>query len=441
MNPAEQSMPRTPPADPNGLPLRVARLALLLCVAVSAVAPVHVVADGLSVQELLEYKTIKSHSRRFSAVARDGKQGLDVLKWTESIAGKLHRMTQLDWPARPWWSLTLSIRNVTGPESNRVYTVQSFDYGRLSQRLVINNYLAADVRETEEKLCHLLLNASVVRAQLGAGDGGLSPDRLRDLRDSRQLHVAPTWLARGLSQNLHWRVRAANGRTATVRQARGELPGLGAFLSDREGRSARSDPVMCGLAVGWLLSLPYERRAFPLLVRRLAAGRGLSAGWIATAVAGGASVDDLDGAWEAWVDRQKRTVYEPGKTADHDLQLLDAALLLSAGASGIPLENMPAGKLRPRDVIAYRGAPWVPAFTARKTAELQVLAVARGPELAEVVNHYCRFLAALKKEAEEQELRRMLDVAEAAHAALRLQVADGTIDSAGMRREQDTDRE
>jgi hypothetical protein len=433
MNPAEQKLSPTDRADCAAWAPCLTRLGLLLHFALLAVAPSSASADELSVQELLEYKTIRSRSRRFVAVAREGKQGLDLVKWTESVTGKLQRMTELKWPAVPWWSLTLSIRNMSGPESNRVFTIQGFDHGRFSQRLIINDYLSADVRETEEKLCHLLMNAAVVRAQLGTGDGALSPEGLRALRDSRQLHVAPVWLARGLSQNLHWRVRAANSRIAVARHARGDLPDLAEFFSEPEGQVAQSDPVMCGLAVGWLLSLPYERRVFPLLVQRLAEGDGISTGWLAAHVLGSAPNGNLDVAWETWLDRQKRTVYQPGETADHDLQLLVAALLLSAGRSGIPSENMPAGKLSMRGMIAYRNAPWIAAFVARKIAELRVLAVARGPELAQVVDHYCRFLAALRGGSGKQELQRMLGVAEAEQAALRLQLADGTADSGSGR--------
>jgi len=397
-----------------------------------------------STENLLDYKTIRSHSRRFVAVATDGKQGLDVVKWTESVADRLERMTELRWPATSWWSFSVSVRNETGPDSNLVYTAQSFEHGRFKQRLVINNYQAADVRETEEKLCRLLLNAAVVRAQLGTSDGALSGAGLRALRESRQLHVAPEWLARGLSQNLHWRVRAANSRTAVGRRMHGKLPDLGTFLSAPSTGSCKSaDPVMCGLAVGWLLSLPHERHAFPLLVRHLAEGHAVSPEWVAVTIAGCASADELGGVWDAWIDRQRRTVYKPGETVDHDLRLLDAELLLSAGASGIPLQNMPAGKLGLREMIAYRNAPWIAAFAARKSAELRVLAVARGPELAEVVDHYCRFLMALKNGRTEQELVPMLGIAEGAHDTLARQVAaerHGNREGDGLR-PQDTGRE
>ena len=394
---------------------------LALAVAMGAVP---VLADEPPTADLLDFKTIRSRSRRFVAVSRDAKQGLDVIKWTETVADKVERMTGLRWSAKPWWSLNVSIRNETGAASNRVYTTQSFEHGHFAQRLVVNNYQAADVRDTEEKLCRLLFNAAVVRAQVGTEEGGVSHTALRSLRESGQLHVAPAWLARGLSQNLHRSTRSTNSRIAVERRAGGELPALGAFLGARPERTAPlpDDPAVCGLVVGWLISLPSERRVFPLFVERLAAGRTISPEWVAGTVARCASAAELETIWDAWVDRQKRTVYDPGETAYYDLRMLDVELLLSAGASGIPLENMPRGEIRPREMVEYRNAPWISAFAVRKSAELRVLAVARSPEFVQVVEHYCRFLAALKNRRGEQELKRALDVAEAAYEALRRQV-------------------
>ena len=64
------------------------------------------------------------------------------------------------------------------------------------------------------------------------------------------------------------------------------------------------------------------------------------------------------------------------------------------------------------ELIESRGEPWLQDVARLKGLKLRQLGVGRGEEVAEVVDRYCKFLAAVARGGKESDLRERLDEAE-----------------------------
>jgi hypothetical protein len=302
------------------------------------------------------------------------------------------------------------------PET-RVYGSQDVVRGRLVQRLVVRGYSETDSTEIRDVLCRLLLDGFAVRASsadaVGIGRTDVS---------------VPDWLVVGIAENLDPASRAENSRTVLLRWRQGGLAPLADLLWPRSGGSGTTAGLpgrmgagdrdlyrsVCGVFVSWLLDRPEKEPVLVRLFERVGTGGTISPAWMAEQILGSRDPRELDEAWDRWVLRQKRIIYDPRSAARLGLELLREELLICRRDFDIRSASDPYEMISFRELIAERDAPGISNVCRRKSLRLQVLAVGRGRKFADVIGLYCRFLETLPKDAAPGHLHALLDDADRA---------------------------
>ena len=373
--------------------------------------------------------TITSPGGHFSVTGMDRVGAMWLAHWADKTLSRTSQFLGFELEG-PDGLIHISLREAGEQAPGTVMAAQGVVGGRLAQRLVIVDMESAPREAAEEALCALLLGRHVLALWL-KGQGGVSGAAEAEER----LRATPPWLATGVAQNLHPQIRARNSRAVLDRWQRGELPSLAALLSNvgddaaaepREraravrvvgagGTGAGLDVATAGMLVGWLAAEPGSELRSKAMLARLAEGGDVSRGWLATVVPGCDTAGDLDDRWDAWILRQKRTIYQPGVTTPDALQWLESELLLYRGESGIPLTLAAdvTSRVGLGDLIEARGSEWVRTVARNKSARLRLLSVGRGRALKATVDAYCRYFDALVQGGgSDARLRRLLEAAE-----------------------------
>jgi hypothetical protein len=134
---------------------------------------------------------------------------------------------------------------------------------------------------------------------------------------------------------------------------------------------------------------------------------------------------DLDEAWDRWILRQKRMVYEPGRVTTNTTIHLRDQLVLYPGMSGVPLEKDVHLRIELRDLITRQDEPWIPTAAKSKATSLKILAAGRGEAFKAVVGSFCRFFDALTDRAKPRTLADLLTAAERRLDALEREITAG----------------
>lgn len=376
---------------------------LAVCLAVGS-APAQT-SPRETVERVVDVSVSRSSSGRFLVFGKVSIDRFAITRWAEDLTERLERTTGLTVPLSPSDPVQISIR-----ESEREEGYAMIEPHGTGPVLVILNHPKVHAEQAQEVFCRLML-------------GFCLQTRTKE-RDRPGGGEIPWWLSEGVSQNLFGGLRARNSAEVSAAWQEARLPPLREIIRKRDpdlGRN-RDDLLFIALSgslMGWLLSGSEPSQGIEPLFAALAAGRDVTPATLAEAAPQCASLNQLDAQWDRWLLRQRRFVFDPGKSTSLSLDQLKAQILLYPGTSGIPfVEN----RLRRRDfrgLLDVRDAPWFSAFVQAKRQSLRVLAVGRGAEFGSVVDLYCRFLDALEDpEQQEDTLREMLADAETALKSL-----------------------
>jgi hypothetical protein len=340
-------------------------------------------ADPLPVPTVLG-----SASRRFAVEGGERSAQSDLLEWAEVTADRFERLTgrAVDLPGNVPIRLQLAEPgSARGVDADRTRILD-----RPVLRLRVRPGMPPDAFAMDEALCRILICSRVW--PLAPGDP----------------KAVPAWLAAGMAGNLLPARKAANSREAYTRWRAGALPSPAVLLRAPAGRPDRAGS---GLLIGWLLDRPASDERLALLFSAIGSQDGMTPRVLAQAAIGRPDLSGLDSEWDAWMLRQRRMVYEPGRTSAWDVEMLEGELLLYPGSFGIP-RGRQTGPLAVRDLLEHRDAAWLPVTVFSKVRSLRLIAVGRGPDLAAAVEGYVRVLEALESGADDAELARLLTDAE-----------------------------
>lgn len=369
-------------------------LAALLCAGRAAAA-------SLTLPDGRQLNLTRSPVGRHTVVGTNALENLDLARWADLVDEKLTRLTGLDLPPPAMTSVRIAIRAGAPPAVITHPPGQGADARQRHLELV--NYAEAPIEAVGCALVALRLDAQ-------AGAAG----------------AWPAWLVRGLWRNLDPDRRAADADWLLDQWRSGRVPPLRAFLTAPDGTlTGATAAAQAALTTAWLLSGPERGARLTGFLSDLASAtnRTDAADRLAARLGVEAAPAALEEAWDRWMARQSRMVRQPGRVAALDLERLRTALLLSPGASGIPLVLKGEPPRQVRDLIAHRRASWAPAAASAKRAELALLAVGRGPAFAAVTDAYAAFLAAMAARARTGRLTALLAAAEQAQTELERNLA------------------
>lgn len=347
----------------------------------------------------------RSASGCVTVIGTDSVQCYAVMRWAERTSEKLVRTLGVDLPYTRRSALVVALRDDDGEGHRAVLTPGSAVAAR--RRLAIYDADAVDMDLAREALCRLVAGELVRVRTAAPGEAGGAPPE------------APAWLSRGLSLYLHsGRRPECRDRLMAQWQAGGGV-GVADILAGAAADEDRLTPAVHAMFVDWLLSMPDRAVRMDALLSRLGARQPVDAAWLASIVPGIETASAVEERWAEWVAQRRYVIYEPGVITAQSAALLDSALLLVRGDSGIPLaETIANGALAWEELVDLRREPWIGDFALQKEADLRLLAVGRGPEFNAVIEAYAVFLKGLRRRASERRLRALLDRARAARARL-----------------------
>jgi len=380
-------------------------LLVVLCVAVRLPAQDDSNAIRQKVLERLQRTGVqRSACGRFVVLGRNRLENTKLLGWAQEFTGKFERATGIKMPSDRW-RLRILIENAGIDELPAVTLSTRHTEGWTTQQLNIRHSYQLEMGEAAERLTWLLLQASVLHG-VGKENPLVRPRRPEDVV------AVPHWLSRGLAHSFYADLRARDSDEGVDRWERGKLPALAGFLRVADRYRKAADSPMSGLVVGWMLSQRGSRADLRRLLARLGERRTCPPEWLLTLFGSCRSVMDLESAWDGWILAQRRVVHQPGVATLRVVRELARERLLYGGDSGIPSKGCIGYRTTMRELIDSRGEPWLRDVARLKSGKLRLLGVGRGKEVAEIVDQYCTFLAAVARGGKEKDLREQLDAAE-----------------------------
>ncbi len=233
-------------------------------------------------------------------------------------------------------------------------------------------------------------------------------DRHRAPEATGEPDEIPRWLAFGAL-----RARSADGAHDDIRSvlelwSEKQLPAFPGFVEDLKIVSYQ-DAVLAGFLAAWVK----EKKAFPAILERLAAGEAWETPAFIAQLTGERESPAAERVFKERLVRLSRAVLSPGRASAWDLKNFRAQLVLdlgdleSASTNGVSTCTFREAIGRVADEPAVRQA------AVRKMRELPLYAVRRGEGLAAVSEAYSRFLVMLSRGASAEKLGPLLDAAEA----------------------------
>ena len=380
-------------------------LLVVLCVAVRLPAQDDSGAIRQKVLERLQRTGVqRSACGRFVVLGQNRLENAKLLGWAQEFTGKFERATGIKMPSNRW-RLRILIEDAGVDELPAVTASTRHTEGWTTQQLNVRHSYQLEMGEAAERLTRLLLQASVLH-----GAGKENPI-VRPLRPE-DVAAVPHWLSRGLAHSFYADLRARDSDEGVDRWERGKLPPLAGFLRVATRYRRAADSPMSGLMVGWMLSQRGSRADLRRLLARLGEHRTCPPEWLLMLFGNCRSVMDLESAWDGWILAQRRVVHQPGVVTLRVVRELERERLLYGGDSGIPFKGRLGYRTTMHELIESRGEPWLQDVARLKGLKLRQLGVGRGEEVAEVVDRYCKFLAAVARGGKESDLRERLDEAE-----------------------------
>lgn len=379
----------------------------------------------------------RSRCGRFYVSGGDNALKLVMLKWLERTTEQVTGLVGLDMPfdRRSLWVV---LREESNSRTGRVSISSTIMNADLVQRITITNHELADARDARDALCRLLLEAYVLE-HLRSDETRTGERRWRL---PSQAPSIPRWLWQGLSLNLFSSERQRISGAVLDLWQKGRIPSLADTLAgpartaDASSAEATSEEreAACGTLVAWFADQQDRGRRFAAVFQRVAASQPLDTEWMAKIIPGCASPADLEQAWDTWLLKQRRIVYEPGTLSKSMMEQLDAALLLYPGFSGIRWSEGAPDTLTMRGMITMPPGEGRAAVALARADALRSLSLGRSDRLRGVTDAYCAFLHAVAENRPRKEIEELLDEAEALHATLREDVRSDNLRDEGERR-------
>lgn len=377
---------------------------------------------------------LRSHSGRFRITGTNSAENLELLKWAEEISRRIERTTGLKMTFGPEREFHILVDQRAATNSVRVDIIQDAAPRRFYQSLLIGDYIAADPAAANEALCRLFLNGYVfacpvtnliasasVNSPEAASVTNPPPPALPAWKDP-----VPAWLSEGLAQHVFQERRDAGAEIALAQWRQGRIGTLSGFLRAEPDRTNATFRAVSCMFIGWLQSQPDKADVFKALFLRMAERQPLTPEWLATVIPSSKSLADFEVKWENWLISQWRVVHKPGKVTPTVLEHLRAQLCVRAGDPGMPPTTNLNWRAALSGLIAEKDAPWIPDVCAAKSAQFRLLGVGRGPEFANVIDAYIRFLDALRRRKNADRLEELLDEADTLFEALEASTMKGS---------------
>lgn len=349
-----------------------------------------------------------SVSRRFAVYGDDMSDCVGWANWMEDTANRLERLLKREPAFGRADRVTLWLNEPDVPEG-QIVTDDRLVYRSYQQRMRVGDMDRIPERTVRHAFCRLLFDRWI-RARAKAGG-----------RDVARIRSAPDWLIGGAAAVLYSDERMPVYRTAIASLKEGSLSAVRQILLMETAVSAtETDRHIQGVFVDWLMSWEPEGTWLDTLIDRRAAGALFTPGDLLDVRGEGMTTDRLEREWWLWVAqlRQRRSLYEP--ITREVLREVPSALIFRREYADEPPTYVP-NRLRPVDLIAYRGAPWLKELVAPNLAQLYEIRLGRPPSLNRVVEQYIHFLLEVSRPestAGEAELYDKLQEADRALSAL-----------------------
>ena len=359
--------------------------------------------------------TSRSYDGRLWVTSADANIKLVAMDWARDVIKGVEELVGEDWRSR---NRQLRIKLIkTDDNRGRTRARISMSGGLVVHRLAIQNEDRLSTEECDTALCGLLLAGYVIHSE---GTSALIKN-YEHLIQSGTVNALPRWLYKGMAANLDVSRRARDSRLAHEAWQSGQIPMLGAFLDPDKGKKTERElaDAYAGMFVDWIKSFPDREETWDRIFTRLYTGETITAEWLATCVPNCDSVVDLEASWDAWMLRQKRRIFQPGRVTDEHLLRLRSLLIVHPGDAGMPMSSEWNQRGDLRDMIEYRKAEWILPFAENKKLSLRTLALGKDNNFQSVVDAYCHFLDALVGGKGQRRLEKLLTEADFKRRALR----------------------
>ncbi len=367
--------------------------------------------------------SIRSDSGRFTVVGRDSAQSFLLVRWAETVAGRVEPL--LNEPlVIPADQFVIACQLETNRVDGRISAMLEPYGSRWVSRVRVMNPDGVDPFFADHALCGQLLRWWLA----GATNPALS-------RAAVVTHALPEWFVTGMVENLTRERKAANSERCYRAWESGTLPPIRSLFGTNAPVDKGYDPgtngmerAQAGLMVGWILQVPRSAGALTRLRERWASGLPVTAEWIGQVLWGYETVGDVTDGWDRWMERQKRMIYRPGTPTRMAVESLRAELWSMPGLQGMPAVEKTGGLVRPvnmADLARYRKEPWFEGFARNKAMRLQLLMLGQGPVFEKAVRGYLDYLEALTRWTTRGRLERLLKEADVAMTELE-RITDGS---------------
>lgn len=341
-------------------------------------------------QMVAETSSVRSPSGRFLVVAQDRMQAYDFVRWAEDLAVRLERLTGAELPSGMEPVLkAFFLEDETDQQSVSIapatggYTVH------------LTNYSSNLVESAMEAVSWCCMQMAAERRYGRLAEG-----------------VAfPGWLSQGIAQNLYAEIRKRNSEYILEKWRSGMMPSLQEIMGVGVSVPRSEDLRMArGVFVAWLISFGRDKGFLNKVSEKAVAKSDFGSGDLLD-VLSAAGIKDLDQAWDAWMLRQKRTIFLPGDTTVDDLVWLRRQLLIYPDDfdKGFKSNTLPVLGLE--DLLEFKSEEWVHKAAGAHLFEMQLKSAGRSDEIRDVVSALALYLEGVLSEEADWRLKRRLKTA------------------------------
>jgi hypothetical protein len=343
-----------------------------------------------------ELKVIGSSTVRFTLTGRNPAVLLSLAGWADSVARRVETATGIQMGFGAYRSFFIVVHDL--PDSARVLRTERFARGRLTQKLVLEDFNNTRWEDALEEFSKLLVNGYAITPQIG---------KVRTVRTS---HV-PEWISIGLIHWLDQGIRVRNKRMIIELDDENSIPSIRTVLSWKlMPDGALREKAVAASAMAWLLSSKNKTAVMEAIFRRMGEGEEITADWLVTVLPDCDSEEKLEQIWKTWIERERRAVTGLGELSSLWTEKLKASVIAVAGRNGVPKDAgaQQGGRIVPDRMISIKKEDWVPRFCDVKVAELKILSLGRPAEFVAVSDRYCKFFNALGKRRRDATLKKLL---------------------------------
>lgn len=322
--------------------------------------------------------TIYSADRRFMVSGMTSAENMVLARKLSEQAAKVEEKTGMPLPMQREQVLGVMVQSATAPDA-QVLKMQGWDDGRFYQRLVVPGALRLDEEDLLEGATWLMLNRYAAE---------YAPEGQRTGMGA----AVPDWVSAGLAQNAHAALRSRNRDWISRELTEGRAMSLAQVVKQEWLPPGRWREKAYAAAAVEFLFPDGDLNAWAPLFKAVGTRQAIDAAWIRKNC-GALKGQNPEAAWKHYLEQKTRT-----RTAeawsDRGLQI-EEKLLQALNfhprelAADVP-DEVPQ-ELFARDLIDYRGQPWVVPLAGALSLQVQSLELGSPPALQEVLASYAAF--------------------------------------------------